>query len=158
VDELEISEPAQFHALAHPMRHRLLFALGEHEATISQLAAELDTRKGNVAHHLKVLAGAGMVTVVRTRSVRGGTEQYYRRTARKFHYVGEATTEIALRAVAQEIASATDPLVVLRNVRLTGAQAADLRAALQRIIDQTEDAGRDEARHGILVALYQPGG
>ena len=38
-DSMPISSPAQFKALGHPMRHRLLFALGQEPATISQLAA-----------------------------------------------------------------------------------------------------------------------
>src|SRR5262245_24267819 len=86
---LDIAEPEHFKALSPPVRHRLLFELRDKAATISQLAAGLDLRKGTVAHHLKVLAEAGMVRVVSTRQVRGGTEQYYRRTAERFRYVGE---------------------------------------------------------------------
>ncbi len=81
-DRLEVSTAAQFKALGHPLRHRLLFALGKEAATISQLAVALGTAKGNVAHHLGVLRDAGMVHVAETRQVRGGTEQYYRRSAR----------------------------------------------------------------------------
>ena len=54
-----ISTAAQFKALGHPMRHRLLLALGQGQATISQLAAALGSNKGNIAHHLKVLDGRG---------------------------------------------------------------------------------------------------
>ena len=53
------------------MRHRLLFALGQGEATISQLAVALGSNKGNVAHHLKVLVGAGLVRPAATRAVPG---------------------------------------------------------------------------------------
>ena len=56
-----IATPEQFRALGHPMRHRLLLALGQGEATISQLAAALGSNKGNIAHHLKVLTAAGLV-------------------------------------------------------------------------------------------------
>ncbi|CAM5610189.1 hypothetical protein SVIOM74S_07164 [Streptomyces violarus] len=45
-------------------------------ATTSQLAAQLDAKKGNVAHHLKVLREAALVHIAGTRQVRGGTEQY----------------------------------------------------------------------------------
>ncbi|MDX6283729.1 MAG: hypothetical protein QOH03_4800, partial [Kribbellaceae bacterium] len=62
-DRLEISTAEQFKALGHPLRHRLLFALGQEAATISQLATSLGTAKGNVAHHLGVLRDAGMVRV-----------------------------------------------------------------------------------------------
>src|SRR2546430_13285416 len=74
-----VTTPEQFKALGHPMRHRLLFALAQGEATISQLAVALGSNKGNVAHHLKVLAGAGLVRLAATRAGRGGTEQYWRR-------------------------------------------------------------------------------
>ena len=80
---LTITSAEQYRALGHPLRHRLLFALGQHPATISQLAVALDSHKGNIAHHLKVLREAGLVAVTETRQVRGGTEQYYQRTARR---------------------------------------------------------------------------
>src|SRR4051794_41792773 len=82
VDHLEVSSAAQFKALGHPLRHRLLFALGQEAATISQLATSLGTAKGNGAHHLGVLRDAGMVRIVETRQGRGGTGQYYRRAAK----------------------------------------------------------------------------
>ena len=110
------------------MRHRLLFALGQGgQATISQLAAALGSNKGNIAHHLKVLAAAGLVRPAGTRQVRGGTEQYYQRTSRGLTYDDAATTEVAFRALAAEIAAAEpDPFLVLRTLRLTPehAQAA----------------------------------
>jgi D-serine deaminase-like pyridoxal phosphate-dependent protein len=70
------------------MRHRLLFALAQGEATISQLAVALGSNKGNVAHHLKVLVGAGLVRPAATRAVRGGTEQYYRRASPGLRFAG----------------------------------------------------------------------
>ena len=72
-DVAAVTTPEQFKALGHPMRHRLLFALAQGEATISQLAVALGSNKGNVAHHLKVLAGAGLVRPAATRAGRGGT-------------------------------------------------------------------------------------
>src|ERR1700735_244885 len=126
---LTISSPEQYRALGHPLRHRLLFALGRRPATISQLAVALESHKGNIAHHLKVLREAGLVAVTEPRQVRGGTEQYYQRTARKLILQeGEtgAQTAVMMQAVADEIATATAELVLtLRNIRLTGAQAQE---------------------------------
>ena len=68
-----VARAEQFKALSHPMRHRLLFALGQGQATISQLAAALGSNKGNIAHHLKVLREAGLVE-----SSRRGTWAFYR--------------------------------------------------------------------------------
>ena len=160
-DELTISAPEQYRALGHPLRHRLIFALGQRPATISQLAATLASNKGNIAHHLKVLREAGLVTVVETRQVRGGTEQYYQRTARKIRLAGDertAPTAVFFQAIADEIATAADePVLVLRNVQLTESQAERLASTLTHLADDLDDAGDDEPRYGLLLGLYRPG-
>jgi DNA-binding transcriptional ArsR family regulator len=151
-----VSTPEQFKALGHPMRHRLLFALGQGEATISQLAASLGSNKGNIAHHLRVLADAGLVRQEGTRSVRGGTEQYYRRVSRGLIYNDPPTTEVTFRALAAEIAAAEpDPFLVLRTIRLTPEHAKELLATLRALADLTEDAD-GQNRYGLLLGLYQP--
>src|ERR1700761_560160 len=139
-DVAAVTTPEQFKALGHPMRHRLLFALGQGEATISQLAAALDSNKGNVAHHLKVLVDAGLVRAAATRTVRGGTEQYYRRASPGLRYDDAATTQTAFRALAEEIA---------------GAQAEPFTAPLREIASQAGDEA-DQPRYGLLLGLYQP--
>ena len=155
-DVAAVATPQQFKALGHPMRHRLLFALGQGEATISQLAATLGSNKGNIAHHLKVLADAGLVRPARTRQVRGGTEQYYRRAARALAYDDAETVEVAFRALAAEIAAAEpDPFLVLRTLRLTPEHARQISATLHDLAGQAEDAG-DQPRYGLLLGLYQP--
>jgi DNA-binding transcriptional ArsR family regulator len=155
-DVVAVGKPEQFKALGHPMRHRLLFALGQGEATISQLAAMLDSNKGNVAHHLRVLTDAGMVEPAGTRHVRGGTEQYYRRTFGKLEIEDTSgLTEVAFSAVAADIAAAeTEPFVMLRNLRLTPHHAERLTAILRDLSDEAED-GDDQPRYGLLLGLYQ---
>jgi DNA-binding transcriptional ArsR family regulator len=159
VDDAEIAPvtgPDQFKALGHPMRHRILFALSQGEATISQLAATLASNKGNVAHHLKVLASAGLVQPTGTRQVRGGTEQYYRRASRAVQFDDAATTKVALHAIAAEIAAAEpDPFLVLRTLRLTPEHAEQLAATLRDLAGQAEDAA-DQPRYGLLLSLYRP--
>lgn len=160
IDHLDVSSAAQFKALGHPLRHRLLFALGQEAATISQLAATLGTAKGNVAHHLGVLRDAGMVHVAETRQVRGGTEQYYRRSVRRFGFTGEgarANNTVALQAVAADLETAdADPMFTVRNLRLTAAQAEELAATLERMVDDLTDAGPTESRYGVVVTVYRP--
>lgn len=156
---LTITSAEQYRALGHPLRHRLLFALGQHPATISQLAVALGSHKGNIGHHLKVLREAGLVAVTETRQVRGGTEQYYQRTARRLDFPGEpaAHTGVMLQAVAGELASAAaEPLLVLRNIRLTADQAAQLASTLGELAHGLEDAGDGAPRYGLLIGLYQP--
>ena len=159
-DLLTISGPEQYRALGHPLRHRLLFALGEHAATISPLAAALGSNKGTIAHHLKVLREAGLVRVAETRQVRGGTEQYYQRTARRLQFAGDertSQTAVFFQAVSQEIAGATEePVLVLRNVRLTESQAERLARTLTDLADNLEDAGDDQPKYGLLLGLYRP--
>jgi DNA-binding transcriptional ArsR family regulator len=135
----------------------LLFALSE-PATISQLAAALPAQKGNVGHHLKVLREAGMVHVVATRQVRGGTEQYYQRIPRRIDIATQEAGPISamLAAVAEEVASADpDPLLALRHLRLTTAQAEQLTATLQDLMANTDDAGDGQPRYGLLISLYR---
>jgi DNA-binding transcriptional ArsR family regulator len=151
-----VSSPAQFKALGHPMRHRLLFALGREEATISQLAAMLGSNKGNVAHHLKVLVDAGLVQSAGTRTVRGGTERYYRRAVPGLSYDDARITETAFQALAAEIATAQpDPFLILRSLRLTPDHAEELMATLRDLSDRVDD-GADQPRYGLLLGLYQP--
>ena len=110
---------------------KLLFALGQHAATISQLAAALGSNKGNIAHHLKVLRAAGLVRVAETRQVRGGTEQYYQRTARRLQSAGDertSQTAVFFQAVSShEIAAATEESVLVLRNALVKADMAVLR-------------------------------
>ena len=155
---MPVTTPEQFKALGHPMRHRLLFALSQGDATISQLAARLGSNKGNVAHHLKVLADAGLVRLAGTRQVRGGTEQYYQRAVRILSYDDAATTEVAFRAIAAEIAGAEpEPFLVHRNLRLTAAHAAQILALLRDIAGSDADDEDPAAGYSLLLGFYRPG-
>ncbi|MFF7898585.1 ArsR/SmtB family transcription factor [Streptomyces sp. NPDC088817] len=157
-DVQEIGEPRQFAALAHPLRQRLLFVLGREPSTISRLAVQLDVGKGNVAHHLKVLREAGLVYVAETRRVRGGTEQYYQRTARRM-VVAEpsaAQTAAMFGAVAAEVdRSPAATHVTLRHLRLSLEKAQQLGETLTRLVDELQEDAEEQPVHGVLVALYQ---
>jgi DNA-binding transcriptional ArsR family regulator len=163
-DVLELTDPAQLKALAHPLRNRLLFALGQGGATVSQLAARLQTHKGNVAHHLMVLERAGLVRPGRTRTVRGGTERYWERTARRIRTPGGPRslghTGALLEAVAHEVTEANgEPLLHLRRLRLTRAQAAALTEHLERVVGELPEAPAGAPTHGVLVSVFEaPGG
>jgi DNA-binding transcriptional ArsR family regulator len=155
-DVTAITTPQQFKALGHPMRHRLLFALGQGEATISQLAATLGSNKGNIAHHLKVLADAGLALPAGTRQVRGGTEQYYRRAHRVLQFHDAATTQMVFSAIAAEIAAAEpEPFLILRTLRLNPRHVEQIAAALHDLAEEKDDAD-DDPRYGLLLGLYQP--
>ncbi|MBU8859078.1 MULTISPECIES: helix-turn-helix domain-containing protein [unclassified Micromonospora] len=156
-DDLEIHSTAHFKALAHPFRHRLLFALGAGPATVSQLAARLRAAKGTVAHHLGVLTEAGMVRPAHSRQVRGGTERYHERAFRRLAGVDTdaGATAALLGAYAEELAGDPDPLVHLRHLRLTPAQAQRLRSTLDALVGEAEEAPPGQARYGVLVSVYR---
>ena len=75
-----------------PFRSVLLQLLLERAASIQELAVATRRPKGTVAYHVRVLTAAGMLTVVRTHTIRGQQERFYGRTARLFR-VGEITPE-----------------------------------------------------------------
>ncbi|SDD37715.1 helix-turn-helix domain-containing protein [Glycomyces harbinensis] len=155
-ESMTIATTRQYRALGHPVRHRMLFALGKEPATLSRLAADLEISKGSASHHLKILREAGLVRLDHTRQVRGGTEQYFKRTAERIRYDTGETTKVVLAAVAEEILTDEgDPLVLLRNVRLSEAQAQRLRKTLEDMVHELPDED-GEARHGVLVGVYRP--
>jgi DNA-binding transcriptional ArsR family regulator len=84
-DRIALTEPSQVRAIGHPLRNTILGLLHERAATVSELAVALERPKSTVAHHVKVLAEAGLVQVVRTRRVRAVEERFYGRTARLFY-------------------------------------------------------------------------
>ena len=157
----DVATAEQFKALGHPMRHRLLFALGRGQATISQLATALHSNKGNVAHHLGVLERAGLVRRAGTRQVRGGTEQYYERASPGLRFADPDTTTVAFQAIAAEIAAAEpEPYLVLRTLRLSDDQASRVLRTLRDLEQDADDDADDDAgevrRYGLLLGFYQP--
>ena len=52
--------------------------------------------------------------------------------------------------------AAGEPLLVLRNIRLTADQAGRLASTLSELAGGLEDAGDGAARYGLLIGLYQP--
>jgi DNA-binding transcriptional ArsR family regulator len=153
-----VIDAAYYKALSHPLRQRLLFALGRGPATISQLARALEVAKGSVIHHLKVLQNGGLVEAAGTKQVRGGTEHYYQRVAGPIIMPGNPAGAGAamLSAVAHEIAAAPgDPLLALRHVRLTAATARRLTATLEELLHDVTDEPDASKRYGVLVAMFR---
>jgi len=61
VDRHALTRPSQVKAISHPLRTTILSLLHERAATVSELAVALERPKSTVAHHVKVLAEAGLV-------------------------------------------------------------------------------------------------
>ncbi|AKU15576.1 ArsR/SmtB family transcription factor [Luteipulveratus mongoliensis] len=160
-DALDATSPAQMRALSHPLRHRILSSFGDEGATISQLSNRLKTNKGNVAHHLGVLVEAGLARKDRTRTVRGGTEQYYVRVARRLRFStgdGGAATKAMLATMGEEIPPDDNHLLNHRHLKLTAAQAAALSEHLDRVVNDLQPANKREAEYGVVVGVWRVAG
>jgi len=159
-DLLDATGPVRARALGHPTRHRLLLELGEAGATVSQLANRLMINKGNVAHHLNVLLEAGLISKGPTRTVRGGTEQYYTRPARRIRFEGGADGAALVAMMDNltgELANDEHALLNHRMLRLTRRQAAALAAHLDDIVNNLEPAAEREQSYGVVVSVYRHG-
>jgi DNA-binding transcriptional ArsR family regulator len=82
-----VTAPGQLRALADPLRRTLLDLLLERAATVTEMAQAVGRPKSTIAYHVNLLAGAGLLRVVRTRRVRAIQERYYGRVARTL-YIG----------------------------------------------------------------------
>jgi DNA-binding transcriptional ArsR family regulator len=168
-DVLVVREPEQLKALGDELRARIVVMLRERAQSVSELAAKLEMPKGTVAHHVKVLESAGLVTVVRTRKVRALTESYYGRTARLFLYESADSggyedvrniVAASLRVAAEEILPVDEEDAaacsgVLR-VRLTDADARRFERRLKKLMDDFQHRdSRDGTPYGLALALYR---
>lgn len=68
-------------ALRHPQRRRILRKMADGRATSPrELSATLRQPLSNVSYHVRVLAGCGAVTLVKTKPTRGSVQHFYRST------------------------------------------------------------------------------
>ena len=165
-DRIALTEPSQVKAISHPLRTTILSLLHERAATVSELAVALERPKSTVAHHVKVLNGAGLVQVVRTRRVRAIEERFYGRTARMF-YVGverNADGDDLPRdfndfevAASESVAAHRDGRLwgFIRHARISESEASvfwDRMAELVTEFDQLPRSG--ETVYGFAVGVY----
>ncbi len=165
-DRIALTEPAQVKALSHPIRNTILGLLHERAATVTELAAAVERPKSTVAHHVNVLADAGLLQVVRTRRVRAIEERFYGRTARLFHVAVERGPDAEelprdfndFEVAAQESAQAFRDGKLwgfIRHARITEAQASEFwerMAGLVTEFDRLPRAG--ETMYGFAVGVY----
>lgn len=162
----DIDAPATLKAFADPTRTSILSLLLERAASTTELAFALDRPKGTVDHHLKVLANAGLVHVVRTRQVRAMTEKFWGRTARTFMFKdidGEMPTTLRfLRDAYEEIERSSDAghcgddsMSTLRHARIPAERAAEFNRRLTDLSQEFITAERGgETVYGLLIALF----
>jgi DNA-binding transcriptional ArsR family regulator len=159
VTDQELRDPEQFKALGHPLRHRLLIALRQRPATLSQLAAAVGAPKGTVGYHAKVLLAAGLVRVAHARQVRGGTERYLEPTSPGLRFAADAPVggEFLVRTALGEMkppAPGTADRTILRHLRLTVAQAAELADRLEALARSADPPTPGDTPYGLLLSIY----
>ena len=165
-DRMALTRPDQVKALSHPLRNTILGLLHERAATITELAAALRRPKSTVAHHVKVLADAGLVAVVRTRRVRAIDERFWGRTARMFFIELErpADGEAPPRdfndfevAAAESSAAYRDGKLwgFIRHARISEQQASAFWERMAELVAEFDRLPRSgDTMYGFAVGVY----
>ena len=164
-DRIALTKPSQVKALGHPLRTTILGLLHERAATVSELAVTLERAKSTVAHHVKVLAEAGLVQVVRTRRVRAIEERFYGRTARMFYVAAERADgdDVPLDFNDFEVAARESSGAYrrgklwgfIRHARISEAQASDFWERMAELVAEFDQLPRSgDTVYGFAVGVY----
>jgi DNA-binding transcriptional ArsR family regulator len=152
-----LRSPEHFKALGHPVRHRIVNLLRQRPATLRQLTMALAMPKGTVAYHAGVLQDAGMVRVVQTRQVRGGTEHYLGLFSGGFTFEKGQNAEFLYQAALAEMLPQQQGVeeTTLRHLWLTQDEARTLVGELRQAIPRkglSPPAAGDA--YGLLISLF----
>jgi DNA-binding transcriptional ArsR family regulator len=169
-DRIGLTSPHQVKAIGHPLRTTILGLLHERAATVTELATTLERPKSTVAHHVKVLAEAGLLQVVRTRRVRAIEERFYGRTARMFYVAverGPQGEELPrdfndFEVAAHESAEAFREGKLwgfIRHARIREAQASEFWERMAELVAEFDRLPRSgETMYGFAVGVYPTDG
>jgi DNA-binding transcriptional ArsR family regulator len=165
-ERIELTTAQQVRAISHPLRTSILGLLHERAASVTELAGAVKRPKSTVAHHVSVLAGAGLLRVVRTRQVRAIEERYFGRTARMFYIgLGRRSDGVALpldfndfEVAAKESGPAYETgqlRAFIRHARIHEEQAAEFWRRIDQVIHDFERLARSgQTTYGFAVGLY----
>lgn len=165
-DRIALTAPSQVKALGHPVRNTILGLLHERAATVSELASALERPKSTVAHHVKVLAEAGLLQVVRTRRVRALEERFYGRTARMFYVSLEQEPDGGDRprdfndfevAAQESVAAFRDGKLwgFIRHARISEEQASEFWERMAELVNEFDRLPRSgRTMYGFAVGVY----
>src|SRR2546430_6530558 len=152
-DTIELTTAEQVRAISDPLRTTILGLLHERAATVTELASAVKRPKSTVAHHINVLARAGLLRVVRTRRVRAIDERYYGRAARMFYIgLGRRADGVALPldfndfdvAAKEAVAAYEDGQfrALIRHARIPAQRAADVADHIEHAIHEVDQLPR----------------
>lgn len=165
-DTIELTTAEQVRAISDPLRTTILGLLHERAATVTELATAVKRPKSTVAHHVKVLADAGILKVVRTRRVRAIEERFYGRAARMFYVgLGRRVDGVELppdfndfEVAAEESRTAYDAGQMrsfIRHARIPEERAAEFWRGVDRLIHSFDELPRSgDTTYGFTVGLY----
>jgi DNA-binding transcriptional ArsR family regulator len=165
-DRIGLTSPSQVKAISHPLRTTILGLLHERAATVTELATAVERPKSTVAHHVKTLAEAGLVQVVRTRRVRAIEERFYGRTARMFYVSverGPHGEELPQDFNDFEVAAGESTAAFrdgklwgfVRHARITEAQASEFWERMAELVTEFDQLPRSgETMYGFAVGVY----
>lgn len=162
-DLLLLRSAEQVRAVGNLARFRILGVLSERSATVTELAEHSGLAKGSVSHHLKVLADSGLIRLVRTQKVRGGTQRYWGRVARAFEVATDNPAyhdrSLLLRTVADDLDAAapdTGQSLTVQRLRLS---ADNYQLLSDRIAELVLDMQQRQEPDGdwvnLTVALFR---
>lgn len=160
-DVLEVERPEQLKALGHPLRLKVLQALGDADGPLTnrELAARLEVDPGHLHFHVRMLARTGLIEHVPTR----GREKPYRPAATHLR-VGPEIRAAGLASAVQaaqirELQRAFDRFAgegELRTIQVHAkVETEQLRAILGEVIERLTDA-EDDANplQSVLIAFH----
>ena len=169
-DRIALTSPDQVRALGNPLRTTILGLLHERAASVTELAGAVGRPQSTVAHHVKVLADAGLLRVVRTRRVRAVEEAFYGRTARLFHVAlgsaadgGDGGGDRPLDFNDFEVAARESrPAYLegelwgfLRHARIDEAQKQEFWQRMTALVEEFDALPRrGDVVHGFAVGVY----
>lgn len=166
-DRLALTTPVQVRALGNPLRNTILGLLHERAASVTELSTAVDRPKSTVAHHVKVLAEAGLVQVVRTRRVRAIDEAFYGRTARLFYVSLEGSAsdgadrpldfnDFEVAARESQPAYADGQLWgFIRHARITEGKKKEFWQRMTALVEEFDALPRrGDVVHGFAVGIY----
>jgi DNA-binding transcriptional ArsR family regulator len=168
VRTLEITDPAVVRALGHPLRRRVLSALGESIASPKELAAMLGTSIFDVSYHVRVLRDLGLIRLVERVKRRGVYEHRYQAAGRTYVpdrvlaslpvRVREAFTAAWLQTVGGELTGyaatgMSQPRLIRRRLRLDARGWRELERAVMQFERNAIAIERDAHRRTDSAGL-----
>ena len=163
-DVLTIDRPEQLKALGHPLRLRVLEALGETETPMSnrELAQKLDVDPGHLHFHVRMLLKCGLIEQVTSEK---GSEKPYRSAAKTLKVAPELVRAGAseLQATVVEdvqkgwnaYADAGQFRFVRINARISPEKALEVLSDLVPTFEELEDESEEML---TITAIMHPSG